>query len=262
MHGLNPVDPGRIVDWGKTSDDYAQFRPGPPPSFYSKLTALGVGLPGQRILDLGTGTGVLAREFALNGAEVSGIDIASGQIEAAKKIAQTDSLKVDFQVGTAERLEFADHEFDAITANQCWLYFDKTKVIPEVNRTLKNTGLLVTSHFSWLPRLDEVARSSEELILKYNPQWTAKDWSGVIPAFPEWAKGHFDLKAMFYYDEDIPFTRESWRGRIRACRGVGAALSPDEVKRFDEEHDRILEKVTTENFKVRHRIDAHFFVVR
>lgn len=41
---------GRSVDWGRTSADYALYRPGPPPSFYDRLAAFGVGLPGQRIL--------------------------------------------------------------------------------------------------------------------------------------------------------------------------------------------------------------------
>ena len=42
---------------------------------------------------------------------------------------------------------------------------------------------------------------------------------------------------MFHYDEPIPFSRESWRGRIRACRGVGASPPEAEVLRFDEAHE-------------------------
>ncbi|MCI0583479.1 MAG: class I SAM-dependent methyltransferase, partial [Chloroflexi bacterium] len=69
---MNPFDGGRAIDWGKTAADYAAHRPGPPETFYEKLAALGVGLKGQRILDLGTGTGVLARSFARRGSVVSG----------------------------------------------------------------------------------------------------------------------------------------------------------------------------------------------
>jgi hypothetical protein len=35
----------------------------------------------------------------------------------------------------------------------------------------------------------------------------------------------------------IPCTRENWRGRIRACRAIGAALPADEVECFDREYD-------------------------
>jgi len=38
---------------------------------------------------------------------------------------------------------------------------------------------------------------------------------------------------MFWFDVDVPFSRTGWRGRMRACRGVGAALAPAEVAAFD-----------------------------
>ena len=37
------------------------------------------------------------------------------------------------------------------------------------------------------------------------------------------------------YEEGIPFTRQSWRGRSRACRAIEAALLADEVERFNQE---------------------------
>jgi SAM-dependent methyltransferase len=251
------IDHGRVADWGRTSVDYATYRPGPPASFFDRLAALGVGLPGQHILDLGTGTGVLAREFARRGAAAAGIDIAEAQLATARSLALQAGLAVDFYRAPAEAVPFADGAFDCITANQCWLYFDRAKAIAEARRLLRTGGLLVTSHFSWLPRLDEVARASEALILKYNPQWTAADWPGEIPAMPRWAEGEFHLRAMFWYDEEIAFTRESWRGRIRASRGIGAALDDSEIAAFDAEHDALLQRSVGERFTVRHRLDAH-----
>ena len=56
------IDGGRSIDWSKTSADYARHRPGPPASFYSKLRAFDIGVRDQALLDLGTGTGLLARE--------------------------------------------------------------------------------------------------------------------------------------------------------------------------------------------------------
>ncbi|MES2965746.1 MAG: class I SAM-dependent methyltransferase [Bdellovibrionota bacterium] len=259
MDETRPIDPGRAIDWGKTSSDYSKHRPGPPDSFYDRLRALGVGLPQQRILDLGTGTGLLARKFAEQGSLVSGIDISDGQIEAARELAREQRLSIDFRVSPAETTPFPSHSFDAITANQCWLYFDKPKVIREVKRLLKPGGVLVTSHFSWLSRLDAIARRSEQLVLKFNPQWTAADWSGEIPVVPSWSIGEFDVTGMFYYDEPIPFTHESWRGRIRACRGTGAALKPEELAKFDVEHEALLKATVPETFTVLHRLDAHFF---
>ena len=55
------IDSGTAFDWGKTSRDYAVYRPGYPASFYTVLQAVDIGTPGQDILDLGTGTGVLVQ---------------------------------------------------------------------------------------------------------------------------------------------------------------------------------------------------------
>jgi SAM-dependent methyltransferase len=259
MHGLPSIDGKNVIDWGKTSQDYSEFRPGPPLSFYMRLAALGVGLPKQNILDLGTGTGVLARQFARQRSIVTGIDIAEPQITAARQLAIEENLSVDFVVCSAESLPWDFSKFDVATANQCWLYFDPEKMKDELRRVLKPSGWLVTSHFSWLPHLDPIAKQTEELVLKFNPAWSAANWSGKIPPCPKSEQPYYDVRAMFYYDEPIKFTREAWRGRIRACRGVGASLPPEKVAAFDAAHDELLRRTAPEAFTVLHRIDAHIF---
>ena len=49
------------IDFGATAVDYAKHRAGFPSSLFNKLSEYGIGLPGQNIVDLGTGTGTLAR---------------------------------------------------------------------------------------------------------------------------------------------------------------------------------------------------------
>jgi hypothetical protein len=66
----------------------------------------------------------------------------------------------------------------------------------------------------------------------------------VPPDAPDWAKTLFDVVSETAYDIDIPFTRESWRGRMKACRGVGASsLSDEEIARFDSELRGYLESL-------------------
>ena len=253
------LDGGRPIDWSLTSLDYATHRPGPPQRLYELLAALGVGGAGQRVLDLGTGTGFVARELARRGATVSGVDIAAGQIAAARDAAAADGVAVDFVVAAAEACPFADASFDAIVASQCWMYFDVERVLAEVRRLLRPGGALVTTHFSWLPRVDAIARASEALVLRANPAWQGGDWSGRVAAEPEWSAGRARVRAMFWFDIDVAFTHESWRGRMRACRGVGAALASDQVEAFDAALARWLAGNVPERFTVRHRVDAHVF---
>jgi SAM-dependent methyltransferase len=254
---LKDIDGGNTLDWGKTSADYSAWRPNYPDRFYTSLALLGVGLPGQHILDLGTGVGFLALRFAQQHCDVTGVDISAGQIEEARRRAQSLGLTADFLVAPAEDTGLPSAPFDAITASQSWLYFDKEKAIREVKRLLKRHGLLAITHFAWLPREDAIARATEALVLRYNPKWTTADWSGEVTFIPKWSIGHFKLSAMFVFDEALPFTRESWRGRLRACRAIGATLSPEQVASFDREHDALLRSTAPEEFTVLHRIDAH-----
>lgn len=257
MHQKQPIDPGRAIDWSLTSADYAAHRPGPPKRLYDMLALLGVGVPGQRLLDIGTGTGLVAREFARRGLHVAGTDIAAGQINAARAGARSEGLDIDFQVAPAERCPHPDAGFDVVTASQCWLYFDVPRTCSELKRVLKPGGVLVTMHFSWLPRVDPIARESEKLALRFNPAWRGAHWSGEIPSVPSWTVGHAEVRSMFWFDEAVPFTHDRWRGRMRACRGVGATLNPSEVAAFDAEHARLLEQIAPPQFTVLHRVDAH-----
>jgi SAM-dependent methyltransferase len=253
------IDAGRDIDWSKTSSDYADHRPGPPESFYRRLEIMGIGTLGQRILDLGTGTGHLARTFAKQGCEVAGVDIAPGQIEAAKRLAREQQVEVDFSVAPAEHTAQPDSSFDAITANQCLLYFDLPEAIAEMRRVLRPGGQIMISHFTPLPRLDSLVAASEKLVLEHNPDWSAADWSGHVPTRPTWSRELFDMPCFFYYDEPIPFTHESWRGRMRTLRGIGATLSPAQVAAFDRDLTNHLKKTNPPNFTVLHRLHIQIF---
>jgi len=124
-----PIDGGRAIDWSRTSSDYASHRPGPPARLYDLLAVLGVGASGQHVLDLGTGPGLVASELARRGALVSGIDIAPGQVAAARASARAEGLAIDFVVAAAEAIPFADASFDAVVASQCWMYFDVERTL-------------------------------------------------------------------------------------------------------------------------------------
>ena len=256
---FSSIDAGRSFDWGRTAEDYDRFRPGPPESFYQRLQSFGIGEAGQRLLDIGTGTGLLARRFAAMDLQVYGIDVADAQIAMARSAAQREGLDIDFSVASAESLPFAQASMDVITANQCWIYFDLDRTIPELCRVLEPDGLLVVSHFSFLPRLDPIVAASEALVLQHNPDWGGADWDGYLPAEPRWSREALNLVGFFTYDEAIPFTRESWRGRMRALRGIAASLTPDQVAAFDAEHDQLLAELADDHFTILHRIHAQVF---
>ena len=82
------IDAGKAFDWGRTSKEYARYRDIYPEKFYRKVIDRGLCVKGQRVLDLGTGTGVLPRNLYPYGADWTGTDISPEQIAEAKRLSE------------------------------------------------------------------------------------------------------------------------------------------------------------------------------
>ncbi|MBO7449677.1 MAG: class I SAM-dependent methyltransferase [Clostridiales bacterium] len=247
----NRIDAGKAFDWGKTSEAYAKYRDIYPNEFYQKVADRGLCVKGQKVLDLGTGTGVLPRNMYKYGARWTGTDISPEQIKQAKRLAGESGMDIDFKAVSAEKIDFPSESFDIITACQCFWYFDHEKVAPEFHRILKKDGKLVILYMAWLPYEDEIAGKSEEIVLKYSPNWSGAGETRHPIFIPDVMFDHFDLEYHNEYDLMVPFTKESWHGRMFACRGVGASLSPEELSKWDSEHRQML-KDCPDKFEVKH----------
>ena len=124
------IDAGKAFDWGKVSEAYAKYRDIYPEEFYRKIVDRGLCVQGQRVLDLGTGTGVLPRNLYRYGADWAGTDISPEQIAQAQRLAFEGGMDIDFRAVSAEETDFPDASFDVITACQCFWYFDHEKLVP------------------------------------------------------------------------------------------------------------------------------------
>ncbi|HZP42006.1 MAG TPA: methyltransferase domain-containing protein [Candidatus Binatia bacterium] len=72
--------------------------------------------PGERALDLATGTGWTARRLAQKGARVTGADMAAGLVEAARRLAAEARLEIELLVADAEHTELPSGAFDVVTS--------------------------------------------------------------------------------------------------------------------------------------------------
>ena len=246
------IDGGKSFDWGRTSEDYARFRDIYPEAFYRKITDRGLCVKGQRVLDIGTGTGVLPRNMYRFGAKWTGTDISPEQIDAARRLSAAAGMEVQYSAIPTEELDFPEGSFDVITACQCFWYFDHRKVMPMLHSFLGPDGRLVLLYMAWLPYEDEIAGASEEIVLRYSPEWSGAGETRHSIDIPEVAYDYFDLESHEKYDLYVPFTRESWQGRMKACRGVGASLSGEELASWEREHWRMLSERAPESFNILH----------
>ena len=255
------IDQGQAFDWGKTSEDYGKYRDILPLSFYEHLRQYDIGLEGQQLLDLGTGTGVLPRGMYREGLHFTGIDVVENQIQVARKLAAKEGKAIQFEHLPAEEIAFPDQHFDAATAIQCWHYFDHAVLLPKLIRQLKPQGKLAIGYMHWLPEENELVKASEALILKYNPKWTSGGIARLELKPSKVLEPYFKLEALISYDEAIPFTRAAWLGRIRASRPIGASLSQKQMAAFDKEHADLIASLCPENFSILHQFVLMVYVL-
>lgn len=251
------------LNWSATSQDYLRYRPGYPKQFFILLRQMGIGAAGQDILDLGSGTGALAIPFARAGARVTAVDPSEGQIHAQKLAARQFGVtaKIKFKVALAEETGLRDHAFDAITASMCWTYFDIERMKVEVPRLLRPGGLLLVSTLIWDMREGGIVGETQKLMGQYNPEARLRGkerrWNEEVVS--DWSRGWLKLKTFHEFMADIPFSRESWRGRIRACRWIGPALGAERTEAFDREHAALLGRIAPARFVIPHRITMRIF---
>ncbi len=246
------------IDFGLTAVDYGECRLGFPDSFFERLLDFEVGTTGQRLVDIGTGTGTLARSFAARGCSVIGIDPSKAMIDEATRLTAAAGLEADYRVATAEETNLADTCCEVVVAGQCWHWFDRPRAALEVARILTSAGRLVVGHFDWIPLPGNLVEGTEELIEAHNPNWKLGGGMGMHP----WILrdlgivGFRDIET-FSYDFDAPYSHEAWRGRVRASAGIGASLPAPRIEAFDRDLAAMLcKRAPDETLAIPHRVFA------
>jgi SAM-dependent methyltransferase len=135
--------------WNSGGADYDEISRGIADSIEHAVLRLSP-RPGERILDLATGTGWTSRKVARRGASVVGVDLGEDLIEAARARARAERLDVEYRVGDAESLPFADGEFDGVIST-CGIMFASRPeaAASELARVTRKNGRIALT--TWLP---------------------------------------------------------------------------------------------------------------
>ncbi len=99
---------------------------------------------GLAVLDLGCGGGFMAAALAQRGSIVTGVDPSEGAIASARRHAERENLRVDYRVGSGERLPCAENSYDVVVCVDVLEHVeDVDAVLREVRRVLRPSGMLL-----------------------------------------------------------------------------------------------------------------------
>jgi demethylmenaquinone methyltransferase/2-methoxy-6-polyprenyl-1,4-benzoquinol methylase len=112
----------------------------------SRVTAI----PGSWVLDVATGTGLVARELARRNLRVVGVDQSPSMLRRGAAVVKAAGLddRVRFVLGQAQALPFADETFDALTLTYLLRYVDDpAATLHELSRVIRPGGVLASLEF-------------------------------------------------------------------------------------------------------------------
>ncbi|MFQ6056814.1 MAG: class I SAM-dependent methyltransferase [Methanosarcinales archaeon] len=127
----------------------------------------------DKVLDVATGTGFLAYEFAKTAKEVIGVDITKEMLVYAEKTKEEEKVEnVTFKIADAESLPFRDNFFDIVSCRYSFHHFlNPLKSVEEMSRVCKPYGKIVL--------VDMISSEDEEKCKYHNEIETLRDPSHV-----------------------------------------------------------------------------------
>ena len=112
------------------------------------VDACGIGA-GQRVLDVGAGTGNVALRAAEAGADVVASDIAVENMKAGEREASERGVELEWIEGDAQALPFGDGEFDVVTSSAGAMFApDQRAVADELLRVCRPGGTIGMANFT------------------------------------------------------------------------------------------------------------------
>src|SRR5579872_1591829 len=215
-------------NFGNTAYHYAKYRRGFPKIFFNYLQDSGVIKSGKVVVDLGTGTGAIARQLAMLNCKVIGVDPTSELLEEARKQDKLAGVTVKYISATAEKTTLPSETCDIVIVGQAWHWFDQAAAVKEILRILKLGGKFIIAHYEWITEQDSVSQVTEKLMKKYNTWKKVSQETGI---YNQWTD--FLIKQGFSTDikklvEMEQYTHKEWLGRVMSSPVISGKLAADE----------------------------------
>lgn len=226
--------------------------------------------PGQRVLDVACGTGILAREIAPrigSAGRVVGVDPNPGMVAVAKRLAPA----IEWREGVAESLPFPDQSFDAVVSQFSLMFFtDRRQALREMLRVLTPGGRLAVAVWDSLDNIP--AYASEVALLE---RTAGRRGADALRA-PFVLGTRKDLATLFSEagvasvevtthrgTAQFPSIRTMVEADLRGWLPVmGVILSEDQIGRILQEAESALSSYATADGRATFHLSAHLVTAR
>ena len=186
--------------------------------------------PGERWLDIGTGTGEVALRAARAGAEVTAVDISEALLEIARR--KPGAEQVAWELGDAQALRFGDASFDAVVSCFAVIFApDEDAAAGELARVCSPNGRLGLT--AWRP--EDGPHSIYQRFVPSDSVAVADQW-GEEAHVHELLDGAFELEideGVWHLKADSP--EAAWALMSEGAppvKALLATLEPAEVTEF------------------------------
>lgn len=198
------------------------------------------------LLDVGCGSGQTALPAAAKGLKVTGVDIAENLINSARKAATAAQLNVQFDIGDAEALPYADASFDAVISLIGAMFAPRPeRVMAEFARVLKPGGKLLMANWTPASMPAKMFKCCSEIVAP-PPGLTPPALWGDEDTMQQRLAPHFSdvsLKRIYYPQWHYPFDEyklvELFRDKFGPVKRAFAAANTTQEKQLHENLSRV-----------------------
>jgi SAM-dependent methyltransferase len=217
--------------FGSDPERYDRARPSYPAALVERVIAAS---PGRDVLDVGCGTGIVARQFQAAGCSVLGVE------PDARMAGQARQRGLEVEVAAFEDWDPAGRAFDAVVAGQAWHWIDPVAGAGKAARSLRPGGRLAVfwNATQAPPDLAEAFAGVFRRVLPDSPLFqrpapgaeaysglSAKAAGGIRETSAFGDPEHWD------FEWDRPYTRDEWLEQVPTS-GFAARLQPDAMQQI------------------------------
>ena len=217
--------------FGSDPERYDRARPSYPAALVDRVIAAS---PGRDVLDVGCGTGIVARQFQAAGCRVLGVEPDARMADQARQ------RGLEVEVAKFEDWDLAGRAFDAVVAGQAWHWIDPVAGAAKAAQALRPGGRIAAfwNAIQPPPDLAEAFAAVFRRVLPDSPLFQrpapgVDAYSGLCAKAAHGIRetGVFGDPERWEFGWDRPYTRDEWLDQVPTS-GFAARLQPDTMEQI------------------------------